>query len=471
MAAMVCEPARPSPTAAPMAPPPSASPPPTRAPAIRTAPSIVLAAMFPLLCRDRVRRDRVRNVRWSPGCSVRVPAHAHAEVHDGQEGEDEGLDRADEQLVERLPHEQADPRRVGRDQRHDHHDHQHAREDVAEEPEREGDRLGDLLDDVDRGQCGVGLGVVLEVPLPATRLHRVVVHQEDDGEGQSQGKVHVARRRGQEPRVAAGDEGEPVADQDEEGDRDPQADEGEALGADGGRGQVGDLLDERLPEELKLPGHSGGDLGPHAQAETQDDGRRDERGPHHVAVDSEARYVPHTAVGADRDVAAGEHEAVAAHRTADWTAHWIPCEMMTRPTLTTKSNWKMTRPATAPIPSAPFKSNSPMQITVMMPRRVTLLSPMARRSTLLVVSPSVLSLATPASRKRRLSTAMVRPMARPSAAHGTEGSSAITIATAPTMRAETMVRRRTLDSALPPRSESPSSMFTAAPLQVGADLL
>ena len=58
---------------------------------------------------------------------------------------------------------QADPRQVGRDQRHDDGDHQDAREDVAEESEGQGDRLGDLLDDVDRGQRGVGLGVVLEV--------------------------------------------------------------------------------------------------------------------------------------------------------------------------------------------------------------------------------------------------------------------------------------------------------------------
>src|ERR1700722_3839228 len=106
MAAMVCEPARPSPTAAPMAPPPSASPPPTSAPAMRTAPSMLFAMFLSFV--EIVCRDRVRNVRWSPGCSVRVPAHAHAEVHDGQEGEDEGLDRADEQLDGRAGHEHAD---------------------------------------------------------------------------------------------------------------------------------------------------------------------------------------------------------------------------------------------------------------------------------------------------------------------------------------------------------------------------
>ena len=50
-----------------------------------------------------------------------------------------------------------------------------------------------------------------------------------------------------------------------------------------------------------------------------------------------------------------------------------------------------------------------MQITVMTPRRVTLLVPMARRSTLLLVSPPVWSLATPASRKRRFRMAMAEP--------------------------------------------------------------
>src|ERR1700722_9730169 len=145
--------------------------------------------------------------------------------------------------------------------------------------------------------------------------------------------------------------------------------------------------------------------------------------------------------------------------------------MMTRPTLTTKSSWKMTRPATAPMPSAPFRSSNPMQMTVMTPRRVTLLVPNARRSTLLLVSPDVLSLATPASKKRRLSTAMVRPKARPSAAQGCESNSAIRTAATPTMSEETMVRRSTLASTLPPRPERPSSMFMTGPLQVRADLL
>src|ERR1700722_758182 len=182
MAAMVCEPARPSPTAAPMAPPPSARPPPIKAPATRTAPSMSFVAMFPLLCRDSF--SKCWSVRRSPGSSVLVLAHAHTEVHDRQEGEDEGLNGADEQLVERLPYGQADPREVGRNEGHDDRNHQDTREDVAEESEGQRDRLRDLLNDVDRGEGGVGLGVVLEVAAEPTCLDRVVVHREEDDEGQ-----------------------------------------------------------------------------------------------------------------------------------------------------------------------------------------------------------------------------------------------------------------------------------------------
>ena len=76
--------------------------------------------------------------------------------------------------------------------------------------------------------------------------------------------------------------------------------------------------------------------------------------------------MPDAVVVADRDVAAGEHEA---------GSSLDPLRNDDAPTLTTKSSWKMTRPATAPMPSAPFRSSSPMQITVMMPRRVTVLVP------------------------------------------------------------------------------------------------
>src|SRR5579871_2349733 len=97
IAAMVCEPARPSPTAAPMAPPPSARPPPTSAPAVRIAVSVEL--------------DIGVSLCWSVFFGRR-----HADVHDREQREDQCLDRDDEEGVERLPHEAPEP---GGDRAHD----------------------------------------------------------------------------------------------------------------------------------------------------------------------------------------------------------------------------------------------------------------------------------------------------------------------------------------------------------------
>src|SRR5262245_48776441 len=121
---IVALPARPSPTAAPMAPPPSARPPPTNAPAVWMACSIVLAIfssipLVLLLCtcvpEDHRRIGWVgprEGHRWGgPGRSVSATLRRRhrAEVQNGQEREDERLDQADEQ-VEELPD------RVGRPQ-------------------------------------------------------------------------------------------------------------------------------------------------------------------------------------------------------------------------------------------------------------------------------------------------------------------------------------------------------------------
>src|SRR5581483_9899493 len=112
----------------------------------------------------------------------------------------------------------------------------------------------------------------------------------------------------------------------------------------------------------------------------------------HVEVEG-----PHTLdvqdapVVADGDVAAGQG-----------VEHQIPCDITTRPTLTTKLSWKTTRPITAPMPSGPLSSMRPTATTVITPRRLTLLVPTARRSALRLVSASsVRSLAMPESRKRR----------------------------------------------------------------------
>src|SRR5579883_1908529 len=97
--AIVWLPARPSPMAAPTAPPPRASPPPTIAPASRIASDVDPVAMtlsspfFSLLLRI-VRRA------WRSVGDVR--GHGRLEVDDGEQGEDEGLDGPDAH-VEELP--------------------------------------------------------------------------------------------------------------------------------------------------------------------------------------------------------------------------------------------------------------------------------------------------------------------------------------------------------------------------------
>src|SRR5215472_10645160 len=129
--AMVALPARPSPTAAPIAPPPSARPAPISAPA--TAIAWFMLGGSSCLCL--VLRDG--RVLWLAG-SLRV-GRVHlliqtlaslAEVDDRQQHEDECLDGAHEEDVEELPGDE----RGGRERR------------------RPGDRLWDQGDQVDHQQ-------------------------------------------------------------------------------------------------------------------------------------------------------------------------------------------------------------------------------------------------------------------------------------------------------------------------------
>src|SRR6516165_7099303 len=97
MPAMVWLPARPSPTAAPMAPPPRAKPPPTKAPASSMAFSVVAAIL-------KVSPIVGLLEKWA---SVSVFFHGELEVEDREQGEDERLDHADEH-VEQLPNHRRD---------------------------------------------------------------------------------------------------------------------------------------------------------------------------------------------------------------------------------------------------------------------------------------------------------------------------------------------------------------------------
>src|SRR5690348_10440070 len=138
---MTAEPARPSPIAAPMAPPPRASPPPTMAsPSVMFPPSPSAAWARTLICLlvSFVRTSWGRGVVRLEGGSLIVAAHRLGEVNQGEQGEDQRLDDADEH-VEELPDRVGRPQDVGGHQRDDGH-HDPAREDVAEQPQ--GERRG-----------------------------------------------------------------------------------------------------------------------------------------------------------------------------------------------------------------------------------------------------------------------------------------------------------------------------------------
>src|SRR3954451_19304550 len=179
---MYDEPARPSPTPAPIAPPARAIPPPMKAPAVVMA-ELSTATVTPwfraacpaqrvyLWC-GRARRSGRRFWGGFAGrCLVAglgvigdslvvvVAGAGHAEVEDGQQGEDEGLQSSQEQGVEQLPDdveddgEEAPERDVGRRQLHqraDQGDHDAAGEDVAEESQGQRDRLQQVLEDLQR---------------------------------------------------------------------------------------------------------------------------------------------------------------------------------------------------------------------------------------------------------------------------------------------------------------------------------
>src|SRR5580658_9941295 len=107
--AMVWLPARPSPMAAPTAPPPISRPPPTMAPARLIAwsspGSDIGDAPFGVCCREICLAVTRRNVSgrrvWSCAPLVRL-THGTVEVEDREQGEDECLDGPDEE-VEDLP--------------------------------------------------------------------------------------------------------------------------------------------------------------------------------------------------------------------------------------------------------------------------------------------------------------------------------------------------------------------------------
>src|ERR1035437_9189263 len=158
-----------------------------------------------------------------------------AEIDDGQEHEDERLDRADEEDVEELPPgEHDDPE--GRGDRLEHgrprkgdvpegeqEHHYQVGEDVAEEPEREAQRLGDLLDDVERCEQDPGrqrqlkrLGESAQVAAEPEHVDAVPLHDPDDRYRHRNGQVDVGC--GGLDRCGQREEVEPVGEQHEDED-------------------------------------------------------------------------------------------------------------------------------------------------------------------------------------------------------------------------------------------------------------
>src|ERR1035438_1687730 len=148
---MVWLPARPSPIAAPMAPPPMAMPPPTSAPAMPIAPATVCAAIFYsswlVLLRSLEYCIALDFLLLLVFLFVHfLVARRHIEVNDCEQHEDIRLDHANRE-IEGLPDHFERTDRFGGQGRHDD-DHQTTREEVAKETERQRDGLCGLFDEV-----------------------------------------------------------------------------------------------------------------------------------------------------------------------------------------------------------------------------------------------------------------------------------------------------------------------------------
>src|SRR3954470_562114 len=201
-------PARPSPMAAPMAPPPSAMPPPTMAPASVTAWFMFSTAIACSLLGVSVLRGGT-----AAGKAGLVPllVHGEAEVHDRQQREDQRLDHTDEH-VEQLPDDvrkAEDVRREEPDQR----DHQAAGEEVTEQSQCQRERLGELLDGTERDEPARGTHEALDVAEHALLAHPDEVHPQQHDDGECCGQVDVGGRR--DEGLVRGHDLHPVRDEDE----------------------------------------------------------------------------------------------------------------------------------------------------------------------------------------------------------------------------------------------------------------
>src|SRR4051812_17456939 len=172
-------PARPSPMAAPIAPPPRARPPPTIAPARATACCMFCTAMC------------LSPSRWR-ATSVALLVYGKAEIDDGEQGKDQRLDAADEH-VEELPDGVRQPQHVRREQP-DQRDHQATGKQVAEQSKRERERLCDLFDAAKRDEPARGAREPLHVAANALFADARQVRPAHDQNCHRGGQVDVRRR-------------------------------------------------------------------------------------------------------------------------------------------------------------------------------------------------------------------------------------------------------------------------------------
>src|SRR5438067_2490155 len=193
------------------------------------------------------------------------------EIDDRKQHEDEGLDEADEQDVERLPDREgqsADHRSAHRayerkrecPQSGDQGDHDAAREDVAEETQRESDGLDELLDDVEGDENDArrerkleGFGEAAEIAGPSLHADAVPLDDEDDDQAHGERLVEVGVGAVQDRKEAERKNLDPVRDQDVEKEREGQRDDEERV--------LRDVLLDQPPELVIAPFEYGLHLG------------------------------------------------------------------------------------------------------------------------------------------------------------------------------------------------------------------
>src|SRR4051794_31446434 len=295
-------PAMPSPIPAPIAPPPRASPPPMRPPAVATACVMSFAAITSLPFEDGA---------WSV-----LFGGGEAEVQNCQERVDERLDRRDEAGVEDAPDEVADAvqrEQVEREQP-DHCQHDRAGEDVAEESQRQRQRVDDLLEQQNEGADTDRLGPepVRDVAA-ALPLDSQVGVEDDDPRRHRVDEVDVRRRRREALGVVAGWEpAQPVAEQDEEEQRDaerhhPAGNVVTHRVAD----EVARLNDDRLDDNLRLVGDGARGLARDPAEEGECDDGGDDRCVHRVDVERHAKELERVVLAdgdvRGKDAAASDH--------------------------------------------------------------------------------------------------------------------------------------------------------------------